>query len=345
MPNRIVILTEGKTDPRAAKTATSVIRYRADEVVAILDSTQTGQTSHSLLAVGGDIPVVASLDETPAADTLLIGISPPGGKLPEAWRRLILDAMSRGMSVVSGLHDFLSDDDELAAAARQFSVGLVDVRQNRQREVSKYRPFNPRCLRIHTVGHDCTVGKMLVAVEVTNALRDAGHDAKFVATGQTGIMVEGDGIPIDCVVADFISGAAERLVLDNQHHDILLIEGQGSLAHPSFSGVTLGLLHGVRPDGLILCYEVGRTGTRGVEHFPVPPLSRFREINESIAGLLHPCRVIGVGMNSRTVSADQAVREAERVEAELGLPVCDVVRDGPAKLVQAVADLKKELHG
>lgn len=342
---RIVVLTEGKSDPRAAKTATSVIRYRADEVVAVLDSTQVGQTSQTLLGVGGDIPVVASLGDAAAADTLLIGISPPGGKMPEEWRRVILDAISRGMSVVSGLHDFLVNDPEFVAAAEEHRVQLVDVRKNDERIVAKYREFNPDCLRIHTVGQDCTVGKMLTAIDITNQLKLQGHDAKFVATGQTGIMVEGDGCPIDCVVADFISGAAEQLVLDNHQHEILLIEGQGSLAHPSFSGVTLGLLHGVRPDGLILCYEIGRDGTRGVEHFPVIPLTRLRDIYESLASLLNPCRVIGVGINSRTVSADVAARHRESVEAELGVPACDVVRDGPQMLVQAVLDLQKELHG
>ena len=151
------------------------------------------------------------------------------------------------MEVLSGLHTFVSDDPELSEAARRHNVRIFDVRKNNERDVAQRKNINERCLRIHTVGHDCNVGKMVVSVEVTNALRKRGHDAKFVATGQTGIMIEGDGCPIDAVVADFINGAAEKLVLQNQHHEILLIEGQGSIIHPRYSAVTLGLLHGCMP--------------------------------------------------------------------------------------------------
>jgi uncharacterized NAD-dependent epimerase/dehydratase family protein len=148
-------------------------------------------------------------------------------------------------------------------------------------------------------------------------------------------MVEGDGLPIDCVVADFVSGAAEKLVLTNQHHEILLVEGQGSLVHPSYSGVTLSLLHGCLPQALILCYEVGRATVTGVEHVKIPPLAEIKRIFEVMSNIWRPCKVIGVGMNSRRVSADEAERERERVRKELGLPICDVFRHGPDELVQA----------
>jgi uncharacterized NAD-dependent epimerase/dehydratase family protein len=339
---RIVILTEGYSNPHAGKTAACVIRYRREEVLAVLDSTQRGKTAGALLGAGGDLPIVGSLAEVPTADTLLIGIAPPGGRVPAAWRSIILEAIGRGMNVVSGLHDFLSDDAEFAAAAREHGARLHDVRKNRERDVANRQGIRPDCLRIHTVGHDCSVGKMVVSVEVAAALKAAGHDAKFVATGQTGIMIEGDGLPIDCVVADFVNGAAEKLVLQNQHHDILLIEGQGSLVHPRYSAVTLGLLHGCMPHGLILCYEVGRERIGGMEQFAIPPLAELVRINEAMANLMHPCRVIGIGMNSRRVGADEAEAERRRVRAELGLPVCDVLRHGPDDLVQAVLRRKAE---
>src|SRR5690606_12335563 len=142
------------------------------------------------------------------------------------------------------------------------------------------------CLRIHTVGNDCSIGKMVASIEISRALQKAGHDAKFVATGQTGIMIEGDGCPIDCVVADFVNGAAERLVLQNQQHELRLIEGQGSLLHPAYSAVTLGLLHGSQPDGLILCYEAARPEIHNYPGMKFPPLTKVREVYEQMANLM-----------------------------------------------------------
>ena len=156
-------------------------------------------------------------------------------------------------------------------------------------------------------------------------------------------MISGDGIPIDCVVADFVNGAAESLVRRNEHHDILLIEGQGSLSHPSFSAVTLGLLHGCAPDGLIFCYEVGRTMVKGLNDVPLVPIKTLIECYERVASLRHPCRFIGIAMNSRNVSADEAAMEREQMTSEFGLPTCDVFRDGPGALADAVVDLQKEL--
>lgn len=345
MSRRMVILTEGHTEPHTAKTATSLVRYCRDEVVALLDSTQAGRTAGELLGVGDSLPVVARLEDAVGADTLAIGIAPQGGRLPTAWRAIVLEAIERGMNVVSGLHDFISDDAELAAAAARRGVAIQDVRKNNERQVARGLGLRDDCLRVHTVGNDCSVGKMVTAIEVARGLREAGRDARFVATGQTGIMIAGDGCPIDCVVADFINGAAERLVLENQQHEILLIEGQGSLYHPSYSAVTAGLLHGCAPQGLILCYEVGRRTIHGLEHVALPPLKEVRELYETLAAARQPARVIGVAMNGRRISAEQAAAERHRVEQEMGLPVCDVFRDGPGPLVDAVVRLREELFG
>jgi uncharacterized NAD-dependent epimerase/dehydratase family protein len=345
MPERqIVILTDGRTNPVNAKTASCVIRYKPEEVVALLDTTQPGKTSQEVLGVGGSIPVVASLADAPKANTLLIGIAPSGGKLPPAWRKILLEAIDRGMNLVSGLHDFLSNDPEFAAAAAKKGVQIHDVRKNNERDVANRQNLREDCLRIHTVGQDCSVGKMLASVELAIALKNRGHDAKFVATGQTGIMIEGDGCPVDCVVSDFVNGAVEKLVLANQHHDILLIEGQGSLSHPRYSAVTLGLLHGCVPHGLILVYEAGRRTVLGMDYMPLVPLAKIVEINEMMARLAVPsARVIGVAMNSRLLNADEAEAERERVRSEMGVPVCDVIRHGPDDLVDAILKLQGEL--
>jgi uncharacterized NAD-dependent epimerase/dehydratase family protein len=336
----MVILTEGHTNPLTAKTAACILRYRGDEVVALLDSTQAGRTTGELLQAGGDTPVVARLSEAHGANSLLIGIAPPGGRFPPTWRAIILEAIRRGMNVISGLHEFLADDAEFAAAAAASGAELVDVRRNREHDVSNRSGLREKCLRIHTVGQDCSVGKMLVAVELTRALQAVGRNAKFVATGQTGILVEGDGVPIDCVVADFVAGAIEKQVLAQQHHDVLVIEGQGSLAHPRYSAVTLGLLHGCAPHGMILCYEAGRPHTHGMDHVPLTPLAALRSAYETMANLVAPSRIIGVAANTRRLSDDAASVECRRVSAELALPTCDVLRHGPGPLIDAILQMR-----
>jgi uncharacterized NAD-dependent epimerase/dehydratase family protein len=340
---RLIILTEGHTEPITGKTASCVLRYRPEEVVALLDSTQAGRTTQELLEVGGDTPIVARLEEAPAANTLMIGIAPSGGRVPPAWRAIILAAISRGMDVVSGLHEFIGDDKEFAAAAERSGSTITDIRKNNEWDVAHRKGLREECLRIHTVGQDCCVGKMLVAVELTRALNAEGHDAKFIATGQTGIMIEGDGVPIDRVVSDFVNGAIEKQVLAHQHHEILVVEGQGSLAHPKYSAVTLGLLHGCAPHGMILCYEAGRVGVHGMEYFPLRPLALLRDVYETMANLISPSRMIGVAINSRRLNDKQAADERKRVSGELGLPACDVLRDGPDELLQAIVQMKPAL--
>ena len=342
-PTQVILLTEGRTDPYGAKTATNYVRYKPECVVALLDSTQAGKTAAALLGVGGDLPVVASLAAAPPANTLVIGASPPGGRFPPGWRDIILQAVERGMTVVNGLHEFLNNDPELVAAAQRSGARLMDIRRNNERSVATQVGLHNQCLRVHTVGHDCNVGKMVVSLELARALQRRGVDTKFVATGQTGIMLEGDGCPIDCVVSDFVSGAAEQLVLKNQSHSMLMIEGQASLVHPMYSGVTLGLLHGSAPHGLVLCYEVGRTHIASLPHFRIPPLPLLVSLFETMANLMHPCKVIGIGINSRKVSATAAAEERRRVRDELGLPACDVVRDGPDELVEAILRLRQEV--
>lgn len=340
---RMTILTDGYSDAHTAKTAICLIRYRPDEVVAVLDRQSAGQTAQQLFGVGGSIPCVGALADAPEADTLLIGIAPPGGKVPAHWRPIILEAISRKMDVISGLHEFLRDDPEFRRAAQQQGVQLIDLRDNDERDVAQRTGIREGCLRIHTIANDCSCGKMVVSVEVARGLTRAGVDAAFVATGQTGILVAGDGCPIDRVIADFVNGAAERLVLANQHHQVIVVEGQGSLFHPRYSCVTYGLLHGLMPDGLILCYEMGRQTVFGMETVPLPPLEKVVEFYEAAANLVHPCRVIGVAVNGRSFSDAEVADECDRVGRRLGLPACDVIRQGPERLVEAVIHLGQSL--
>jgi uncharacterized NAD-dependent epimerase/dehydratase family protein len=340
---RMILLTDGCADAHTAKTAVNILRYKPQEVVAVLDRRGAGRTAQEVFGVGGSIPLVASLADAPGANTLVIGIAPAGGKIPPPWRAIVLEAIARKMNIVSGLHDFLCDDADFARAAQEHGVRLIDVRKNDERDVANRQGIREGCLRIHTIGNDCSCGKMLVAVEVVEALKRSGVDSKFVATGQTGIMIEGDGCPVDRVISDFVNGAAEKLVLANQHHEVIVIEGQGTLFHPRYSCVTLGLLHGSIPDGLILCYEMGRKVIHGMEEFPLPSLEQVKDLYERVAGVMHPCRVIGVAINSFRYSAAELADERKRVQDTLGLPACDVLRDGPDQLLAAVLDLKRQL--
>lgn len=337
---RMVLITDGYSNPVTAKTASCLLRFCPEEIVAVLDRSAEAPTAQGLLGVGGDIPVIQSMEEAPDGDSLVIGIAPPGGKIPISWRPLILEAIKRGMTIYSGLHDYLIEDSEFCEAARVHSVDLIDLRRNAEHEVASCDALDDSCLRIHTVGQDCGVGKMLVSVELTRALNDSGLNTKFIATGQTGILVEGDGCPVDSVVSDFVSGAVEKMIIQHSDYDAVVVEGQGSLAHPRYSAVTLGLLHGCSPHAMVLCYEAGRDNFNGLSHLALPGLSDLKAVYETMANLRHPSQVIAVAMNSRLLSDEQANVERERVKRELGLPVCDVVRHGAQDLVRAVLDLR-----
>ncbi len=343
MARRLLVLTEGRTDPVTAKTAACLIRYSHDTVVALLDSTRAGESAHIALGVGHGIPIVGRLADAESPDTLVLGVAPSGGKIPPEWRSVLFEAVSRGMNIVSGMHEMLKDDAELLSRANERGVQLVDVRDNHEFDVATGTGFREGCLRIHTVGNDCSVGKMVASLELARAIPKRGLTCKFLATGQTGIMIEGDGCPVDHVICDFLNGAVEKLVQKHQHHDIVMLEGQGSISHPRYSPVTLGLLHGGRPHGLILCYEIGRTQVHNMPHAPLLDLQRLRLAYETIAGLVFPTRVLGVAINSRQVDAETAVAEKKSIESQMGLPACDVIRHGPHELVDAVLKFRQDL--
>lgn len=340
---KIIVLTQGHSNPVTAKTGASVIRYRTDEIVAVLDSENIGGCPKELLGVGKGIPIIGSLDDAPDADTLLIGTAPTGGRMPESWRTIVKASLRKGMAVVSGLHDFLGDDPELQAAAAESGGRIYDVRRNEENDVAVGTPLGDDYVRILTVGNDCSIGKMVASIELDRALQARGHSSTFVATGQTGIMIAGEGVPIDRVIADFVNGAAERLVQSKSDHDFVIVEGQGSIAHPLYSAVTLGLMHGSQPQGLILCYEAGRTTASDKGIIPLKPLAQLRTAYEAVGNLVAPTEVIGIVVNSRRLNDEELAAEKERVTNEMGLPVCDVFRDGCDELVAAAESLRARI--
>lgn len=341
---RYLILADGEFGPLTSKTANSVIRYLPDRIVAVLDREHAGQTVQDVLGFGGAVPVVGSMLEglrgTP--DVLLIGIAPMGGRLPDEWRTWLREAIDADCSVWSGLHTFLSDDPELADRAREKGVEIRDFRRPPEHlPISSGKAKEVEPFVILTVGTDCNVGKMTAQLQITRQLNDRGLRTRFVATGQTGIMIEGWGIAVDAVVADFIGGAAEWLVLEgSKDADIVLVEGQGSLNHPGYSGVTCGLLHGACPDALILCHQATREyigDYREASWLRIPPLSEYVQLYESVARLVHPTRTIGIALNTFDMSEPEARAACEAATRETGLPCTDPVRFGATPLVDAVA--------
>jgi uncharacterized NAD-dependent epimerase/dehydratase family protein len=340
---KFLILADREFSPETSKTANSVIRYLPDQVVGVVDRVHAGKTVQDVLGFGGSIPVFASMDEglkrKPTA--VLIGIAPSGGRLPDEWEGWLADALDAGCDLWSGLHTFLSDDPILAERARANGRQIRDVRRPPARlpvAAGLARQLEP--LIVLSVGTDCNVGKMTAQLQLVKGLNARGLRTRFVATGQTGIFIEGWGIAVDAVVADFIAGAAEELVLEGaKDADVVLVEGQGSINHPGYSGVTLGLLHGSCPDAMLLCHQASREFIgeyRGSPWLRIPPLTDYVKMYELIGSAVHPTRVIGVSMNTYDLSDEEARRACEDAARETGLPCTDPVRFSPEPLLGAI---------
>ena len=270
------------------------------------------------------------------ARTLVIGVANRGGKIGPAWKSVLIEALGKGFDLASGLHHLLRDEPDLAAAARRNGRTLHDVRvpTHRYPIADGRRRTGKRCL---AVGTDCSIGKMYTAIAMERTMRERGMKATFRATGQTGILITGSGIPLDAVVADFMAGAVEWLTPDNEPDHWDLIEGQGSLFHLSFSGVTMALVHGGQPDALILCHEPTRTHMRGLPEHKLPMLEDLRDTALHLARVANPdCRVVGVSLNTAALDDDAARRVLEETEARMGLPTVDPYRQGAGRLVDAL---------
>ncbi|WP_110710307.1 N-acetyltransferase DgcN [Salinicola sp. CR57] len=271
------------------------------------------------------------------AQTLVIGAANRGGVISRSWIAVLEEALAAGMDIASGLHNLLRDEPVLVEAAREHGGRLVDVRVPQvQYPIGDGKPRRgKRCL---AVGTDCSIGKMYTALALDIALRERGVKSSFRATGQTGILITGEGVPLDAVVADFMAGSIEWLTPDNDEDHWDIIEGQGSLFHPSYSGVTLALIHGGQPDALILCHEPTRTHMRGLPHYSLPTLEQLRDTALPLAQVVNPaCQVVGVSVNTAAMPADEADRYLETLESRLGLPCVDPYRQGAERLAEAVA--------
>ncbi|MDA0987262.1 MAG: DUF1611 domain-containing protein [Bacteroidetes bacterium] len=340
MDHKLIILCEGQFSPLKSKTANAAIIYFPQNVLAIIDSTKSGKTSHDILGYGGAIPIVSSIDEAlkfnPTA--LLIGIAPIGGRLPEAWRSIIITALKNKLHILSGLHTFLGDDSEFNSIAKQNNVSITDWRKiPEEYEVVSLGNWKTRKAKtILSVGMDCNIGKMTTTLNIHNEFLKRGLKSDFVATGQTGIMIRGRGIAVDSVISDYIAGSIEKVIDEsaNEGNDFIFVEGQGAITHQGYSGVTLGLIHGTMPDAFILCHQPARKNDD--YNILLPDINRVIKLHEEIVGIFKKTKVICVGINSIGLTDEESMKASEKIENETGLPAIDTFRFGAKKLADAV---------
>ncbi len=333
-----MILAEGySADPHYGKTMNGVLRYRGQDVVAVLDSERAGETRHGVPVVG---TVTDALGFAPTA--ALVGVATQGGRFPGAWRELLKECIQAGLTIENGLHEMLGEDAEMTALAARHGVELHDLRRPPEGlDCPSGANLQVPSQIVLTVGSDCAIGKMTVSLELDRAAQARGIASEFVPTGQTGIAIAGWGISVDAVVADFIAGASERLVVEGAERGgrLLWVEGQGSLIHPAYSGVTLGLVHGSAPHAFVLCHQAGATEIEGYPGATLPPLRDLVELHETISLQQRKARVLCVAVNTRFVGSDDGARAAiDAVSAETGLPADDPVRFGADRLLDAVLD-------
>ncbi|MCB1310501.1 MAG: DUF1611 domain-containing protein [Sedimentitalea sp.] len=319
-------------DPLAAKVAQGIRDWRPDSALGQL----------RLPGCGADLGLPdMSLAEARAAGarTLVIGVANRGGVISTAWKDVLIAALEMGYDLASGLHNLLRDEGDLVAAAQTHGGTLHDVRV----PTVGYPIANGRKRsgkRVLAVGTDCSVGKMYTALALDAAMRERGMKSTFRATGQTGILITGHGVPLDAVIADFMAGSVEYLTPDNDPDHWDIIEGQGSLFHVSYSGVTLALIHGGQPDALILSHEPTRTHMRGLPDYTLPSLKALRDTALPLARVANPaCQVVGVSVNTKALGEDEALRCLAEIEKRMGLPAIDPFRQGAGRLAEALAAL------
>jgi uncharacterized NAD-dependent epimerase/dehydratase family protein len=339
---RYGVLTEGYlADPSAGKTAHGVMRFRPEQIAAVIDSHYPGKRVVDVVpSLQCDAPIVASVQEALScgATSLLVGVATHGGTLPPHLRAFVLEAIDAGLEIVNGLHQFFNEDAEFVEHARKSGARLWDVRA-----VGAIPPFRGAAYKVPqqvvlAVGSDCAVGKMTAMLEIERVAREAGTRAEFIATGQTGIMIAGSGICVDRVISDFVTGAAEQLVLNaSARSEVLLVEGQGSIFHPAYAPVTFGLLYGSAPDALLLCHRPNMTHIDGFEN-TIASLSTLVRAHEVMLASVKPARVAAIALDTSAMDSAGAARAIEEAERETGLLAGDPVRGDAQKLWNAISD-------
>lgn len=341
MSDRLAILTDGLLHESAAKTGHGVMRYGTRDVACVVDAAHAGRRAVDVMPFcEHPAPVVADVAAARelGATVLLVGVAPMGGRLTPEWRAMLLEAIDLGMHIEAGLHTVLADDRQLADAALARGVQLRDLRAVPDDLGVPLGPEEPISARVvHSVGSDCAIGKMTVTLELDRAARGRDLASVFVATGQTGVAITGWGMAVDHVVSDFVAGAADRLVREGDRRgDLLWLEGQGSLFHQAYSGVTLGLLHGSSADALVLCHRAGATTVGDNAKTPLPALPEIVRAYERAVAWVRPAPVAAIALNTAVLDEDEARAVCRQAEAETGVVTGDVVRFGADRLLDAV---------
>lgn len=336
--HRVVILLHQGLLGGTGKTGLTLLRYSQSQIVAVIDRECAGKSLFELTGINKNVPIVASVREALSyhPDVLAIGIAPSGGALPDAWIEEIDRAIASGLSLVNGLHTFFGqkpaspEDGQWIWNVRQEPPGLTVARGK-----ARYLP----CRRVLAVGTDMAIGKMSASIELERCALSRGLRAKFLATGQAGLMIAGDGVPLDAVRVDFAAGAVEQMMMQfGPDHDILFVEGQGSLLHPG-STATLPLLRGSQPTHLLLVHKAGQTHIKYHPDVQIPPLPQVIQMYQmvaSAAGAMQPSRVAAIALNTGHLDQAAAKSAIAQVQAETGLPCTDVVRFGADLLLDAI---------
>jgi uncharacterized NAD-dependent epimerase/dehydratase family protein len=338
--DRIAILLHDGTQSSRGKTGLSLLRYSDLPIVAVIDQQCAGGDLPELTGIQRNVPIVASVAEALALQptVLSIGIAPSGGALPPAWQQEVQQAVAAGLSIVNGLHTPMATDPDLKAVL-QPDRWIWDVRREPSGlTVGSGQARNLNCLRVLTVGTDMSVGKMSTSLELHQASLQRGLRSRFLATGQTGLMLGHDGIPLDAVRIDFAAGAVEQIVMRYGDYEILHIEGQGSFMNPA-STATLPLLRGSQPTHLILVHRAGQTQIQSFPHVTIPPLPKVVEVYETVAtagGAFTPAKIVGIALNTFHLDMEAAQQSIEQVQSEIGLPCTDPIRFGAAPLLDAI---------
>ncbi len=329
-----ILLHEGLQGP-SGKTGLSLLRYGEYPIVAVIDQASVGRSLLELTRIPRQVPIVASVQESLTYDpqVLAIGIAPSGGALPEPWRQEVYQAVTHGLSVVNGLHTRMAEDPQIKSQLRP-GQWIWDLRQEPEGlSVGTAKAKTLSCRRV------LAVGKMSTCIELHRSAQARGLRSKFLATGQTGLMVFGDGIPLDAVRVDFASGAVEQMVMRHaSDHDILFVEGQGSLLHPS-STATLPLIRGSQPTHLILVHRAGQTHIHHLPEIAIPPLPAVIQLYEAVAQAspsFAPVQIAGISLNTAHLSELEARSWIEKVREEIGLPCTDPIRSGADVLIAAI---------
>lgn len=336
--NRVAILLHEGVTGKHGKTGLAFLRYSETQIVAVIDHTCAGQSLGKLAGINRDVPIVANLQSALnySPDVLLIGIAPSGGKLPNDLQAEVTQAINKGLSIVNGLHTFIAPEYPNLSPGQW----IWDIRKEPPGlTIGTAKARSLSCQRILTVGTDMAIGKMSTSLELDRTAKTQGLKSQFVGTGQAGIAISGQGIPLDAVRVDFAAGAVEKIVLElAENRDLVIIEGQGSLLHPG-STATLPLIRGSQPTGLILVHRAGATHIRDLPQVPIPPLPQVIQLYEtvaSVAGAIEPVKVKAIALNTFSMDIETAKQVISETQQLTGLPCTDAVRFGADVLLSAI---------